>query len=78
MDTGFARADEFELRAITGAYLENQLQRHLNHARREGAPDGAESAAAARRLIAADASEQSTNMLTASVNRRTRIRLSIY
>jgi len=27
--------------------------------------------------VAADASEQSTNMLTASVNRRTRIRLSI-
>src|SRR6185369_10187302 len=46
METGFARADEFELRAITGAYLENQLDRHLNHTRREGASDGAESTAA--------------------------------
>src|SRR5262245_56075850 len=46
MDTGFASVDEFELRAITGAYLENDFQSHLNYTRREGAPDGAERAAA--------------------------------
>ena len=46
METGFALIDGLWLRAFTSGDLEDELHRHLNDSRREGAADGTERAVA--------------------------------